>query len=151
MARTKLTKSKDLLALIQISTSDKVYLFDPMQTYKPILAEYLGRFFDDPSKKVIGHTIQDDFSLTLKALSYEKKPKCQVIDVRDSFEQLFPKEKFGLTSISEKVLGKPICKEYTFTNWARRPLLLNQIHYAAMDAFIVLKIHAKLEAMMKEK
>lgn len=30
------------------------------------------------------------------------------------------------------------------TNWERRPLTLSQIHYAAMDAFILIKIWEKL-------
>jgi ribonuclease D len=50
-----------------------------------------------------------------------------------------------LASIAETLLEKGICKEYTLTNWDRRPLLRNQIHYAAMDAFIVLKLWEILE------
>lgn len=46
-------------------------------------------------------------------------------------------------------LGKPICKEYTLTDWGRRPLLLNQLHYAAMDAFIVLVVLEKLVELGK--
>jgi ribonuclease D len=38
------------------------------------------------------------------------------------------------------VLGKQICKEYTLTDWDRRPLFRNQLHYAALDAVVVLKI-----------
>lgn len=71
-----------------------------------------------------------------------------MIDVKDQFSELFPKEKVGLASICEKILGKPICKEYTLTNWQRRPLNMNQLHYAAMDAFIVLKINEKLNSLM---
>lgn len=43
------------------------------------------------------------------------------------------------------MLGKDLCKTYTFTNWERRPLLKNQLHYAALDAVIVLKIWEKLK------
>lgn len=49
----------------------------------------------------------------------------------------------------EMTLGKPICKEYTLTDWGRRPLLLNQLHYAAMDAFIVLVVLEKLVELGK--
>ena len=56
----------------------------------------------------------------------------------------------SLSSTCVKVLGKPICKEFTLTNWERRPLLLNQVHYAAMDAFIVLKIEEKLREIKNE-
>lgn len=56
----------------------------------------------------------------------------------------------GLKHISKEILGKEICKKYTMTNWQRRPLNACQIHYAAMDAFIVLKIWEKLEILIKE-
>jgi len=42
------------------------------------------------------------------------------------------------------VLLKEVCKKQTLTNWARRPLRKNQLHYAAMDAFCVLKIYEGL-------
>jgi ribonuclease D len=42
------------------------------------------------------------------------------------------------------VLGKEICKAQTLTNWKRRPLRKAQLHYAAMDAFVVIKIYERL-------
>lgn len=56
-----------------------------------------------------------------------------------------------MKSISKDILGKEICKKYTMTNWDRRPLHLCQIHYAAMDAYIILKIWDKLKPMVEEK
>jgi ribonuclease D len=61
--------------------------------------------------------------------------------VKDYFKSLYPGERAGLASISEKVLGKPICKNYTLTDWGRRPLLKNQVHYAALDAVVVIHIY----------
>lgn len=34
-------------------------------------------------------------------------------------------------------MGKELCKDQTLTNWKRRPLRKNQLHYAALDAHIV--------------
>lgn len=37
------------------------------------------------------------------------------------------------------------------TNWERRPLNLCQIHYAAMDAFIIFEIRLKLKDISNKK
>lgn len=67
------------------------------------------------------------------------------------FEVLHPEERKGLANMCDKILGKPICKKYTLTDWGRRPLLLNQIHYAAMDAFIPIILYEKMSKMVNEK
>jgi ribonuclease D len=61
------------------------------------------------------------------------------------------KKPFGLKSISKEILGKEICKKFTMTNWDRRPLNRCQIHYAAMDAFIIFKIWDKLTELIDDK
>ena len=65
------------------------------------------------------------------------KIKCEIIDLVKIHGSVI-----SLANLCTKWLKKPICKEYTLTNWSRRPLLRNQVHYAALDAFIVLKIYA---------
>ena len=37
-------------------------------------------------------------------------------------------------------MKKEICKQQTLSNWSRRPLRENQLHYAAMDAFCLINI-----------
>lgn len=60
-------------------------------------------------------------------------------------------KQFGLKNISKEILGKEICKLYTMTNWERRPLNKCQIHYAAMDSFIIFKIWDKLAELIEDK
>lgn len=68
----------------------------------------------------------------------------KVVDVWKLFKAVYPKHRFSsLAFITENMLGKQLCKDQTLTNWQRRPLRRNQIHYAAMDALIVIKIYDK--------
>ena len=50
----------------------------------------------------------------------------------------------GLSKITEEITGKNLCKIDTFSDWDKRPLSLFQQHYAAVDAYILLKLYQKL-------
>lgn len=126
----------------------------------PIKSEFVDDFFSNEKNIVVGHTLEADLNGDVtKVMGFEGKVMCQKIDICPIFKNCYPGKRAGLAYISEVVLGKQICKSYTLTNWDRRPLLRNQIHYAALDALIVLKIwdvlkdheHAKLIPEKKPK
>jgi hypothetical protein len=48
------------LALIQVSTYDEVFLFDPYKIDHPEIYECFKTYFEDKDKKIVGHTIKDD-------------------------------------------------------------------------------------------
>jgi ribonuclease D len=100
---------------------------------------------------LVGHTLLDDLNVTLKALGVSEKYECKCVDVKHNFKRMHPGIRAGLQSISQVILGKPICKEYTLTDWGRRPLLRNQIHYAALDAVVVIHIYNKILKLEKNK
>lgn len=78
-------------------------------------------------------------------LGFKGRFQCRGVDICPIFKGLFPEDRPGLASMTKILLGKELCKEYTLTNWERRPLLKNQVHYAALDAVIVLKLWEKLK------
>jgi hypothetical protein len=99
------------------------------------------QFFENPNVLIVGHTLSGDLNGDVTSLfGFEGTVKCKTVDIVPVFKKNYPNKRAGLTWISEEVLGKPICKQYTLTDWDRRPLYKNQIHYAALDAVIVLRI-----------
>lgn len=47
----------------------------------------------------------------------------------------------GLSDICEKILGKPLDETMQGSDWGRRPLMREQVMYAALDAYILIKIY----------
>ena len=47
----------------------------------------------------------------------------------------------SLSGICEEILGKPIYKVFQISDWSKRPLLHDQILYAALDAHVLLGLY----------
>jgi ribonuclease D len=148
--RTPIDQDYDVLSLIQISTEEEIYLVDPYNAKHPQIKAIFKEYFGNKNKTVIGHTIYDDVG-TVADFFEIGRPTCKIIDIKKEYEGLNSSKQVGLKSISKEILGKEICKKYTMTNWDRRPLNLCQLHYAAMDAYIILKIWDKLSLMIEER
>lgn len=151
MVRTPIDLDHEVLSLIQVSTNDAVYLFDPYNSKHPEIKAIFKAYFGDKAKLVIGHTIEDDVNGIANFFELPR-PVCQIIDIRTKYEQFKDTNRqCSLKAISKEILGKEICKKYTMTNWDRRPLNMCQIHYAAMDAYIILRIWDKLSFLIEDK
>jgi len=72
-----------MLALIQVSIKDEVFLFDPFKINHSEIHECFNTYFENKDKTIVGHTIQDDIGLIVKILKVKKNPQCKVIDIRD--------------------------------------------------------------------
>ena len=51
--------------------------------------------------------------------------------------------------MTEQVLKKKLCKGETLSNWERRPLRSSQVHYAALDACIMIYLYQELDKKAK--
>lgn len=51
----------------------------------------------------------------------------------------------GLTDVAERYLGKPLDKRSRMSDWERRPLKQTQIHYAALDAHVLVQIYLRMQ------
>lgn len=138
---TKLEQETDGLATIQVATPKRVYIFDALRIKSEAIRSHFRRFFLDESKLKLGHAVSSDLRSICLALDIPKEVE-HIVDTWQIFKGLHPEEKHSnLSHICRRVLGKEICKAQTLTNWRRRPLRRSQLHYAAMDAFVVLRIY----------
>lgn len=67
-----------------------------------------------------------------------------VVDTWQLSKQKHGKDALGghsLAMVAERELGKVIGKEQQTSDWARRPLSLNQVRYAALDAELMIDLH----------
>ncbi|KXJ29554.1 Exonuclease mut-7-like [Exaiptasia diaphana] len=56
----------------------------------------------------------------------------------------------GLSELVMLCLGKPLDKTYQVSDWERRPLLAEQLVYAALDAYCLLEVYTVLHQWVKE-
>ncbi|POM73291.1 Putative uclease mut-7 [Phytophthora palmivora] len=54
--------------------------------------------------------------------------------------------RLGLTAIAETYLGLPLDKRARMSDWERRPLTQAQLHYAALDAHVLVQLYYKMQA-----
>jgi ribonuclease D len=142
VARTSLDRSLDVLATVQIATPTKVFIFDALALKKvKTVFGPIEAFFKDNDVTVVGHTLGADLNGDVTGLfGYKGEVKCRRVDVSLIFKILYPKENMGLANVCKVLLGKELCKKFTMTNWNRRPLYRNQLHYAALDSVVVLEV-----------
>ncbi|NMM48639.1 3'-5' exonuclease [Marinigracilibium pacificum] len=128
---------KNQIALVQLATDEKVYLF---RLPKGDMPAELKKILEDPNIEKIGIGIDDDIN-DLRRIGVAK-PKCFL-----DLNKLAKKAGFhntGARNLSAMVLGFRISKSAQTSNWERDELTDKQISYAATDAWICLKIYEKL-------
>ena len=56
----------------------------------------------------------------------------------------------GLSELTRRCFGKPLDKSECLSNWENRPLRRAQLRYAALDAYVLIKIYDYIETKCKE-
>lgn len=130
------------VCLIQISTEDTDWIFDPLAGPMP---ERLAKRLADPTREVLLHggdfdvrALKQDFGLSLGKL-LDSSVAARILGLST----------LGLKGLLEAELGVIIDKGEQRSNWGLRPLTDTQIAYARQDTCHLLKLMAGLEAKLE--
>jgi len=141
------------LQLLQIATKTSVFIFDiPQLKDKPAFHKLLRDLFSSKEVLKVCHTADGDIDILNKALV-----GCQPIELKNCIEvgkiyrDRYKNPKYGLKDICQTIFGKPLSKFEQCSNWSHRPLRQAQLHYAYMDAFVLIYIHERLEELKSQQ
>lgn len=130
---------KHKVALMQISTADRCFLF---RLNKIGMPEELKSFLENPDVVKIGLSVHDDFSVMRRSCEIEPKAFVDLQDMVKNFEIT----DISLQKIYAIIFGERISKSQRLTNWEADTLTEAQQSYAALDAWACLKIYNYLKS-----
>lgn len=137
---------EDGVSIIQLATRSQCYILDYqfLRNYEEFIDFFIA-FMEDHNIIKVGHTFSSDLQYLSKNFPKKLQPQA-IIDITKLFKDQFPQEIYSsLAYLTNKFLGKQLCKYEQRSNWARRPLKKTQLYYAALDADVCLALFDKLE------
>jgi uncharacterized protein with PIN domain len=136
------------LATLQIATSSQVFIFDGISLKEDENFKlFIIRLFKNPQIQKIGFSFNSDLEVIERSLQISSLKIDNLIDL--GYDPT-SREVWSLARFVERFIGKPLCKREQGSAWNKRPLRKAQLHYAALDAVVCLKMSSFLEDI-KEK
>lgn len=120
-------------------------LLDPVQIQKTVSDEHKNlliatiTWLFEESTKIVGFSLKNDFKHMRPYIdsSFTKDLSSIILDFESS-------NSFKGSSLKDKChsgLGITLCKSCQLSNWSKRPLLPQQIHYSTLDAYVLLLLY----------
>ena len=138
---------KTQVSIMQIAFENVVYIIDFISLNAlPELDEKLCSLMQSDIYK-LGVSFEGDRKMLIKCYPHLKafqNPMNNYIDLVGAYIKVKGLSPGGLAGCCELLLGKSLCKYEQRSNWENRPLRDSQKHYAALDAYVEIKLLQKL-------
>ena len=133
---------QEQVCLIQISTSRKDYILDPLslEDISP-----LGELFSSSSIEKVFHASEYDILIMRDDFQFEFQ---NLFDTMLA-AQILGREKLGLDSLLQEIAGIKVNKKYQRSDWGKRPISDDMLRYAQMDTHYLIKIRNVLAAELE--
>ena len=132
------------VCLLQLSTDNETFIVDPLTV---TTVDKLGLLMSDPSIEKVFHAASYDVFCLRRDYDFT------FVNIFDTHlaGSLLGYEFLGLGAMMEKMLGIHHPKGCQRDDWSRRPLLAEQLEYAAMDTHHLLSLRDALEDELRLK
>lgn len=140
----KLEETKN--SILQIACVEVIYIIDLLITQnRKELDIKLYQLFGNASIIKVGVALEGDMMKLKEShpdLICFQQPLKSYLDLINVHKRMYKTDPGGLNNLCEIHLKFSLCKSEQKSNWELRPLRDSQLHYAALDAFICLKIYS---------
>lgn len=124
------------LSTLQIATQDQVFIIDCIETRdKSRLATLLEAVFNNKNILKLGQSIHNDLEKLNETFGLKLEEDSSYVNIEHFFQ------KSSLQKTAMFLFNKKFCKYEQCSNWLARPMLKTQLHYAALDAGILVMIY----------
>jgi ribonuclease D len=135
----------DKTCLVQIGTSEQIYLVDPLELGGPAELAPLGPVFASPSIRKIFHAAEYDLFVLWRDCGFAIQ---NLFDTMVS-AQLLGYPSVGLASLAERHFGVKMPKDEQRSDWSQRPLTRGQLAYAAADVLYLIPLAEKMQRELR--
>ena len=136
----------DKTCLVQIGSSQGIYLIDPLALGGPAELAPLAPVFASKKVRKIFHAAEYDLYVLKRDCSFEFE---NLFDTMIS-AQLLGYPAVGLAALAKRHFGVSLPKDEQRSDWSSRPLREQQLVYAAADVTYLASLAEKLEAQLRE-
>lgn len=133
------------LALVQISTPDRIYCIDPLA--EEARFDSLWNLLADSNILKVMHAARQDVEVLLHTAGVMPRP---LFDTQVAAGLLGYGEQVGYAGLVESEFEKTLPKTSQRTDWTRRPLTEAQVGYAENDVRFLLPLHELLKVRLEE-
>jgi len=132
------------VGLIQVAGKNEFAAIDPilLNDLTPLL-----ELLKDPNKTKVFHAARQDLEILVRLCGQVIPP---IFDTQIAAALVGWGSQISFAKLIQKVLGKRIHKSETYTDWCRRPLSQNQIHYAIDDVRYLMPAYERLLEKLKQ-
>jgi ribonuclease D len=132
---------RERVCLLQLSTSDRDWVVDPFALDVKPLGALLSR------REVVLHGADYDVRCLKREFGWTLP---RLFDTMVAARRL-GREGLGLSALVQARFGVKLAKEFQRSDWGRRPLSSEQIHYAALDTHFLIAIRDELAAELERR
>mmetsp|Transcript_26005 Transcript_26005/g.46051 ORF Transcript_26005/g.46051 Transcript_26005/m.46051 type:complete len:540 (+) Transcript_26005:2253-3872(+) len=144
------------VSIFTIACENEVYIVDMLALKDcALLDAKLQILLSSPSIIKVGMSFAGDLKMLRGGHPHFecfKEPMNAYADLLDGYKAVFSNQSpGGLAGICQTLLGKPLCKVKQQSNWNRRPLRRGQLHYAALDGHVQIRVWQEIERLMHDQ